>query len=57
MSFHFIKTSDENTKNTLISEGFKLIAHEGNMYTFLNDRVLNFSDTDKKITYSNMLCI
>lgn len=57
MSFHFIKTSDEDTKNALVNEGFKLIAHEGSMYTFLNDKAMKFSDTNKKITYSNMLCI
>lgn len=57
MGYNFIKTSDEETKEKLLKENFTLVSHDGNMYTFLNDKYMNFSSADKKITYSNMLCI
>lgn len=57
MKYNFIKTSCEETKNTLLKEGFKLISQDGNVYTFLNDHALTFEDKNKKIQYSNMLSI
>ena len=57
MEYNFIKTSDPETKDKLLKENFKLVSHDGNMYTFLNDKHVKFSNSDKKITYSNMLCI
>lgn len=57
MGYNFIKTSDEETKEKLLKENFTLVSHDGNMYTFLNDKHMNFSDSNKKITYSNMLRI
>lgn len=55
MKYNFIKTSDPETQEKLISEGFKLISQDGNVATFLNDRTLTFDNTNKKIQYSNML--
>lgn len=55
MKYNFIKTSDKETKELLLSEGFKLISQEGSVYTFLNDKTFSFEDKGKKIQYSNML--
>ena len=55
MKYNFIKTSDQETREKLIAEGFKLISQDGNVTTFLNDRTLTFENTNKKIQYSNML--
>ena len=51
----FIKTKDEETKNILLSLGYKLQSKDGEIYTFLNDNTLSFDDKKLKITYSNML--
>ena len=56
-NFKFIKTTDEDTKNILMSEGFTLISQDGNVFTFLNDHNLVFENTNKKIQYSNILSI
>lgn len=57
MEYNFIKTTDVETKDNLLKENFTLVSHEGNVYTFLNDKHLNFSEKNKKVTYSNMICI
>lgn len=57
MKYNFLKTSDEETKEKLLKEGFKLVSQDGNVYTFLNDHALTFEDKTKKIQYSNMLSI
>lgn len=56
MKQNFLRTSDEETKEKLLSQGFKLISQDGNMFTFLNDHALTFEDKSK-IQYTNMLCI
>lgn len=56
MKQNFIKTTDAETKNKLIAEGFKLVSQDGNVFTFINDHSLTFEDKSK-IQYSNMLCI
>lgn len=55
MKYNFIKTSDKETINALLAEGFKLVSQDGNETTFLNDNSLTFDHTNKKIQYSNML--
>lgn len=55
MTYNFIRTTDEDTKNALVREGFKLISQDGRTFTFLNDKSLSFEDTNKKIQYSNIL--
>lgn len=57
MKYNFIKTSDKETKENLLKEGFKLVSQDGNVYTFLNDHALTFEDKTQKIQYSNMLSI
>ena len=53
---NFILTSDENTKNLLISEGFTYVCKEGSHWRFINDGKLNFSDKEnKQIIYTNKL--
>ncbi len=56
MKYNFLKTSDEETKEKLLKEGFKLVSQDGSIYTFLNDHALTFEDKSK-IKYSNMLSI
>lgn len=56
MKQNFLCTSDEETKEKLLSQGFKLISQDGNMFTFLNDHTLTFEDKSK-IQYTNMLYI
>ena len=55
MKYNFIKTSDKETKENLLKEGFKLVSQDVNVYTFLNDHALTFEDKNKKIQYTNML--
>jgi hypothetical protein len=56
MKQNFLKTTDEDTKNKLLEQVFKLISQDGSTYTFLNDTTLTFEDKSK-ITYTNILCI
>lgn len=55
MKYNFIKTSDKETKENLLKEGFKLVSQDGNVATFLNNYSLTFENTNNKIQYSNML--
>ena len=55
MKYNFIKTSDKETKENLLKEGFKLVSQDGNVATFLNNHCLTFENTNNKIQYSNML--
>lgn len=57
MKYNFIKTSDKETKENLLKEGFKLVSQDGNVATFLNDHSLTFDNTNNKIQYSNILNI
>lgn len=55
----FIKTTDTETANKLITLGFKLVSHIGSIYTFLNEAAnLNFDAIDKKmIVYDDKLSL
>lgn len=60
MDKKFIKTTDTETANKLISLGFQLIAHIGNVYTFLNEQQKNmtFESVDTtKVAYDNKLSL
>lgn len=60
MNKKFIKTTDEKTADQLVAAGFKLVAHIGSIYTFLNENPVgfNFSEIDKKmIVYDNKLTL
>lgn len=55
---NFIKTTDKETADKLISFGFQLVSQNGNAYTFLNQLPKNFSFNEvdkKKMAYSNTL--
>lgn len=57
---NFIKTTDTETANQLISCGFQLVSHIGNIYTFLNQppKNFNFDNVDKKkVVYDNKLSL
>lgn len=55
MKYNFIKTSDKETKENLLKEGFKLVSQDGNVATFVNNHSLTFENTNNKIQCSNML--
>jgi len=55
---NFIKTTDKETADKLISLGFQLVSQSGNTYTFLNQTLknFNFDEVDKtKMAYTNIL--
>lgn len=52
---NFIRTTDVETKDKLIAEGFELISQDRNGYIFLNSKPLTFDSANKKIHYTNML--
>lgn len=57
---NFIKTTDKETAEKLMSLGFQLVSQDSSCYTFLNQVPTNFSfdETDKKnIYYTNMLSL
>ena len=57
---NFIKTTDKETADKLISLGFQLVSQSGNTYTFLNQLSNNFTFDDvdtKKMAYTNTLNI
>ena len=60
MDKKFIKTTDEKTAGQLISAGFNLVSHVGQIYTFINSipKNFNFNEIDKKrIVYDNILSL
>ena len=57
---NFIKTTDKETAEKLLTCGFQLVSQTGDIYTFLNQSPNNFNfDTvdQKKIVYDNILSI
>ena len=57
---NFIKTTDKETADKLMAEGFKLISQIGSVYTFLNQppEKFEFDKIDnKKIVYDNKLSL
>lgn len=58
MKYNFIRTTDAETKDELVTLGFKLVSQDGNVFTFINDHNLSFEYKDKdKIQYTNILSI
>ena len=60
MKNKFIITQDDKSAKLLIASGFKLMAQNGTVYTFLNDVPKNFKfdNFDKsKIAYTNIMTI
>lgn len=56
---NFITTTDKPTADKLMAEGFKLVSHVGNAYTFLNDvpSNFNFEEVKKNVAYTNTLSL
>lgn len=53
---NFIVTTDEETAQTLIAEGFRLVTNSNGKYTFENKPSEKFSnDKSKKVVFTNML--
>lgn len=56
----FIKTSDKETMEVLMMEGFDLVDYSNGIWTFINctnkQTKLDF-DTNKKIAFSKVFCI
>lgn len=53
----FVCTSDEETRKKLLEEGLTEIKNSNGVYTFLANGKTNFSVDEKKVTYTNNLCI
>lgn len=57
---NFITTTDKETAEKLLSEGFELVSQSGMSYTFLNQLPKNFTfneDDKKKMCYTNTLLV
>jgi len=56
---NFITTTDKLTADKLMAEGFKLVSHIGNSYTFLNEvsKNFNFEEVKKSVVYTNTLSL
>ena len=56
---NFITTTDKQTADKLIAEGFKLVSQIGNSYTFLNEatKSIKFEEVKKNIAYTNNLSL
>ena len=55
---NFIKTTDKETADKLMFEGFQLMSQSNGVYTFLNQPPKNFTFDEvdkKKIAYTNIL--
>ena len=53
---NFIVTTDEETAQTLIAEGFRFVSNNNGKYTFENKPSEKFSkENSKKVVYTNML--
>lgn len=55
---NFIVTTDKETADKLIAEGFNLVAEQNGKFTFANKPSENFSiknDSYAKIAYTNIL--
>ena len=57
MKYNFIKTSDRETRDRLISLGFTIISESNGVTTFLNPapKKLNFDDGKVAYTFSRSL--
>lgn len=53
----FIKTQDLETSELLKKEGFQLIDYTNGTWTFVNNIESPLTFDNKKIAYSDMLCI
>ena len=53
----FVCTSDEETRKKLLEEGLVEVKNSNGVYTFLADGRQYFSVDEKKISYTNNLCI
>lgn len=56
---NFVVTTDKETANKLIAEGFRLVTEIGGTYTFENKpNNINFDKIDtKKVAYTNILSL
>lgn len=52
---HFIKTSDEETAQKLLSQGFQLISKDSGIWTFINNASEILFERKDKIVESDML--
>lgn len=57
MDKNFIITKDENTRLTLLKNGFTNVSNSNGVAVFINDKkkFSKFKDKNLKITYSNIM--
>lgn len=53
---NFIMTSDQHTAEILRNSGYKELPKQGQLFCFINDNKLMFSD-NKNVVFSNNLCV
>lgn len=56
--YNFIVTTDKETADKLISEGFRIVTEINGKFTFENKPLVNFSvekEMSKNMVYTNML--
>ncbi len=53
----FVCTQDEETRKKLLAEGLIEVKNSNGVYTFMVNEKQNFSVDEKKIKYTNKLCI
>lgn len=54
---HFIKTSDETVAKELRKEGYVELSKEGQQFVFINDSKKVKTFDEKKIIYTDNLCL
>lgn len=56
---NFIKTTDKETADTLLSLGFTLLSDDNGCYVFFNCKNITFekSSLPKNCVYTNVLCV
>lgn len=53
---NFVQTSDKETYNKLLEEGFTFLKKDGKFWVFINNGVATF-DTKEHVSYTNKLNI
>lgn len=55
---NFIKTSDKETANKLIANGYTLLTYDGGTYTFANDANNKYAkEVSSKVVFTNAIAM
>ena len=58
MKQNFIRTTDKDTSEILLKEGFQKVSDSNGVYIFLNKDKIKFSENidKRKISFTNIFC-